>query len=68
MMHGQQNIKFSIAICRKTRDILRDMWNVSRYFKIFMYSTISSGTPCLCSSGTLVVKRPMQGDEPSAVT
>jgi len=34
----------SIAICRKNRDILRNMWNVLRYFKIFMYSTISIGT------------------------
>jgi len=35
---------YSIVICRKTRDILRDTWNVLRYFKIFMYFAISSGT------------------------
>jgi len=34
----------SIAICWTNRDILRDMWNVSRYFKIYVYSAISSGT------------------------
>jgi hypothetical protein len=43
--HGQQNIKLRIAICRTNRDIFRVMWNVSRYFKIFVYSTLSSGTP-----------------------